>query len=521
VELFALKPDPVRFLFPGLVAAVFLTHLVWEIFDDRPPVWDMAYHQLMGWRHLEAWLEGTLIQQFYQLSSYYPPLYYLLEAAVLRVTGDTQFLPLLANLPGLVMTSLFTFLIARRLMGVGAASLAGILPLLFPLVAWTSRESLLDLTLTGLVAAGVWVIVKSDLLKKAWSSVALGLIMAAGMLIKWTFAPFLFFPVVFALLVSKDRVTPLGRFLVALLIAVPPVAAWYLPNLGILMERFQATTTAAALEGDPSVLSPLSWIYYPRSLAGYYLFLPLTLLLVAGLVRFTYWEEDEHPHFALALTGAWLGGGLILMTLLEAKDPRYIMPLVSPLAILLVYPWRGKPKFLTVVGALAVFQFFTVSFNVLGSPVRVALWDLPEEEAHRSVRQEWVLYQTSYFGVVGPPEREDWGYAEIGAVLPEESKVGFVPDTTRFHPAALELFAVRRGHDLEVLRLGISPVADEIIRQFDYIVGKTGDQGISYITPYNEEVYRRLEEMNWPVVQSLELPDQSEAKVWQNPTRSP
>jgi hypothetical protein len=212
---------------------------------------------------------------------------------------------------------------------------------------------------------------------------------------------------------------------------------------------------------------------------------------------------------------------LVLMTLLEAKDPRYIMPLVSPLAILLVYPWRGKPKFLTVVGALAVFQFFTVSFNVLGSPVRVALWDLPEEEAHRSVRQEWVLYQTSYFGVVGPPESEDWGYAEIGAVLPEESKVGFVPDTTRFHPAALELFAVRRGHDLEVLRLGISPVADEIIRQFDYIVGKTGDQGISYITPYNEEVYRRLEEMNWPVVQSLELPDQSEAKVWQNPTRSP
>jgi hypothetical protein len=515
------KVNRVRFLFPGLFTAVFLTHLVWEIFDDRPPVWDMAYHQLMGWRHLEAWLEGTLMQQFYHLSSYYPPLYYLVEATVLRVTGDTQFLPLLANFPGLLMTSLFTFLIARRLMGVVAASLAGILPLLLPLVAWTSRESLLDVSLTGLVAASVWVIIRSDLLMKAWSSVLLGLFMAAGMLVKWTFAPFMVFPVVFALLVSKDRVTTLGRFLVALLIAVPPVAAWYLPNLGLLMERFQATAAAAALEGDPSLMSPLAWIYYLRSLASYYLFLPLVLVLAAGLVHFLHWEEDEHPHFTLALTVVWLGGGLVLLTLLEAKDPRYIMPLASPLAILLVYPWREKPRWLLAIGAIAALQFLTVSFNVLGNPVRLAVWDLPEEEAYRSVRQEWVLYQTSYFGVVGPPQRENWGYAEIRAALPDPSRVGFVPDTARFHPAALELFAVRHGHDLEVLRLGGTPIADEIIRQFDYVVGKTGDQGISYITPYNEEVYRRLEEMNWPVVQSLELPDQSEARVWRNPTRSP
>ena len=184
VKLPSFKVEPARLLFPGLFLTVFLTHLVWELFDDRPPVWDMAYHQLMGWRHLEAWLEGNLTQQFFQISSYYPPLYYLFEAVVLRIAGDTRFVALLANLPGLVMTSLFTFLIARRLMGLGAASLAGILPLLFPLVAWTSRESLLDLTLTGLVAAGVWVIVKSDLLNKAWSSLALGLIMAAGMLMR-------------------------------------------------------------------------------------------------------------------------------------------------------------------------------------------------------------------------------------------------------------------------------------------------------------------------------------------------
>jgi hypothetical protein len=506
---------------PVLFAMVFLTHLVWEIFDDRPPVWDMAYHQLMGWQHLAAWMEGTLLQQFYQLTSYYPPLYYLIEATVLRVAGDTQFLPLLSNLPGLLMTSLFTFLIARRLMGVGAAGLAGVLPLMFPLVAWTSRESLLDPTLTGLVAAGVWVIVKSELLLKAWSSVLLGVIVAAGMLIKWTFAPLLFFPLVYALLNSRDRVTTLGRFLVAMLIAVPAVAAWYLPNLTVLMERFQSTTAAAVLEGDPSLGSPLSWIYYPRSLSSYYLYLPLTLMLVAGLVRFLKWEEDDRPHFALTLTAFWLGGGLVLLTLLEAKDPRYIMPLASPLAILLVYPWRERLRWLVVIGSLAVVQFVTVSFDVLGGPVRFALWDLPEEEAHRSIRQEWVLYQTSYFGVVGPPQKEDWRYGDILALLGDEDKVGFVPDTARFHPAGLQLFAVRHGRELEVARLGASPVADEMLRHSDYLVGKTGDQGISYITPYNSEIYRRMEELNWPVVQSLELPDQSEARVWRNPTRSP
>ncbi len=149
-------------------------------------------------------------------------------------------------------------------------------------------------------------------------------------------------------------------------------------------------------------------------------------------------------------------------------------------------------------------------------PQKIALFEVRNDTDYRGLRQEWVLYASEYFDVAGPPAQEDWRYTEIlGSIVPG-AKVGLVPDMAHFHPAALKLMALRQGRDLDVIRLGQTPSSlDE--SAVDVVVGKTGFQGISYLTSFNQEVYDKLTSEGWPVVGSWQLPDGEEARIWNRP----
>ena len=298
--------------------AILAIQAVWELLDESLPVWDMAYHQLQGWRYLAAWQEGRFFDQFSALSTYYPPLYYLQEAVVLRLFPGTQFLALLSNLLGMLLLSFCSYRLAGLFMKPAAAVATGLLPLLFPLVVWTSRVSLLDLPLGGWVAASGYLLVKSNSLRSRSWALAFGLCCAAGSLTKWTFVLFLLLPLAHTLIYSPHRKTSLIHLALATLVAVPFVVLWYLPNLDSLIERFQITAQAAVGEGDPGWDDILGWIYYPRSLASYYLYFPLTAVGVWGAIRMGRPGQQTQQRF-LQFLWWWLVGGLLFMMLLPAK----------------------------------------------------------------------------------------------------------------------------------------------------------------------------------------------------------
>ena len=60
---------------------------------------------------------------------------------------------------------------------------------------------------------------------------------------------------------------------------------------------------------------------------------------------------------------------------------------------------------------------------------------------------------------------------------------------------------------------------EEKIREAQWVIGKTDDQGISYITRYTDRVYEFLETQNWPLVKSWSLPDGSRLLLWRTPSR--
>lgn len=546
------------------LAVLLLAHGLWEFWNQSPPVWDMAYHQLQGWRVLKAWNQGQLVQNFADLSTYYPPLYYLQEALILGFFSATQWLAFFSNLPALLLLTGCTYRLAEELGDTSTAAAAGLLVLMFPMVAWLSRTTLLEVSLAGWVAAAGLCLVRSrHLTSRGWMAL-FAVVTVAGQLTKWTFALFLVFPVIYLTALSPDRKTSFRNLSDAALGAIPPLFLWYLPNLKNLLQRYQLTSqTGTGWEQDPQLGSLLGWIYYPRVLSSYYLFLPLSLLLIYSM----YWSwcrfrcsrnssisEEKPPHSGAkesslrspdrnpspaegrlskteqntkvrggapsvrpAFLWAWLGGSMVLLTLLDAKDPRYLMPVVAPLSVLLVLPWSRRRAGLFLILSAAALQFVAVSFPILGVPEKIAFFSLQPARDFQSTRQEWVWFSTSYFGITGPPRRQDWKLDEIVDSIQGSKSVGFVPDAPFFHPAALELRAVEKGVELEVRRLGQFPFHPEQLRGLDQVIGKSGEQGISYITLYNRMVYQELERQDWRQVQSWELPDQSRAFLWRRP----
>ncbi len=514
---FAARPSsfllPASSLFPMSFAAVLILHCLYALVNHTPPIWDMAYHQMQGFQYLEAWQAGTLWRRFADLSSYYPPLYYLEEALVLRLASYNRFLPLLANLPGLFLLGFCTFRLAQAFAGRRRAWLAGLLPLLFPLVAWTSRESLLDVSLSGWVAAAVFILWRSSMLESHPWSLLLGGVFTLGMLTKWTFVVFLVFPMAYALYAARDRKRSLLHLLDAILISAPAVFFWYLPNLKSLAQRFALTSgTGIALENDPTAMHLQGWLYYPRCLSSYYLYLPLTLLFLAGFVAWLRRARSDDER--VSLLWWWLGGSCLLLALLDAKDPRYMMPLVAPVAILLVLFWRHRPAVLWTIALVACLQFLLISFNVLGRPVKWAVFDIKNDTDYISLSREWVFFQTHYFDAAGPAHREDWHLEDVLRILPAGERVGFVPDMAHFNPGTLQLAGFLGGKKLEFVRLGDSEQSVERLRDFHYVVGKTGRQGISYITACNGAIYKRIKAENWTIVGQWEAPDGGRIAVW-------
>lgn len=494
--------------------AILSIHVMWEYLDESTPVWDMAYHQLQGWRYLAAWQDSQLFERFAMLSTYYPPLYYLQEAIILKFLPGTQFLAWFSNLTGMALLSYSSYRLAALLMKPYLAVATGLLPLLFPMIAWTSRVSLLDLPLCGWVALSGYLLIKSNSLQKRSWACAFGLVCAAGSLTKWTFVLFLLFPLVHIFIYSPNRKITLNHLILATTIASPFVLFWYLPNMGLLIEHFQVTAQAAVGEGDPGWSHFLGWIYYPRSFASYYLYLPLAILGVWGLILREK-PKRQCSQQLLQFLRWWLLGGILVMTLLPAKDPRYIMPLACPLAILLVAPWRRRDFWIVGIFVLAFLQFISISFLIL--PLKVVLFDEEEKNNYRSVRQEWVLYQTDYFDILGPPSQEDWKTELILDAVGSAGRIGFVPNVARFNPTTFRLSIAQKKMDSEIISLGELQTSFESLAELDFVIGKTGPQGMIHANEWAQSTYNLMVELDWPLVKTWLLPDQSQAKLWKNP----
>jgi 4-amino-4-deoxy-L-arabinose transferase-like glycosyltransferase len=205
-----------------------------------------------------------------------------------------------------------------------------------------ARSALPDLPLAFFITLAIWTAIVGTLDRPArplgWAALA-GLATGLGVLIKGPVAIVLPAIVLLPLwwherrLRHLDPLWVLTAILTALVVAVPWYAAMthvhglaYLERflLGDNVERFATTRFN---EHRPP------WFYLPIIAGG---LLPWTLLaapLVAGLRR--WWREGRGTAVHTLRLLAWAGLPLLFFSLSVGKQPRYILPILPPLALLL------------------------------------------------------------------------------------------------------------------------------------------------------------------------------------------
>jgi 4-amino-4-deoxy-L-arabinose transferase-like glycosyltransferase len=179
------------------VAVIWGVNFIWLRRDTRPPVWDMALHQTYALNYLPQGQGSEEALAWSSRSGNYPPFVHLAIALCYRIFHAGPHIAVLANIPATLLLFWSLYALALDLAGERAARWACVLSVLTPYLIWMSRETVLDYWLSAWVAAAWVALRKTEKFQSHRWSLLFGLVSAFGMLTKWFFAGFLFFPVLY------------------------------------------------------------------------------------------------------------------------------------------------------------------------------------------------------------------------------------------------------------------------------------------------------------------------------------
>ena len=190
----------------------------------------------------------------------------------------------------------------------------------------------------GFASLAFWFWLKSNDLRSPSDSIALGLVLGLGLLSdRLGLLPFLFVPLIFSALRTRERGTFVGLALVAGS-AFVCAGWWYVDFVSRFAGEILPQMVAGEIDrsGDllgPAESAPLSALFYLLSIPDNQLGLvggSLALLGLPLLLR----EEQAGPR-RLVL---WVVGGLILFSLVEKKQVYYTLPLLPLLCVAAALP---------------------------------------------------------------------------------------------------------------------------------------------------------------------------------------
>jgi 4-amino-4-deoxy-L-arabinose transferase-like glycosyltransferase len=315
-----------------------------------------------------------------------PALYYWLTAAVFAITGPDEFSArLFAALAGIGLV-LVTTACGRRWYDESVGLLAGAIAATSFGYFALARMSLPDLPLAFCVTFTIWAIFVATLERernpRQWLLLA-AVAAALGFLVKGPLAVVLPALVIAPILLMERRSynVQFSDIVLATLLFVLIALPWYLAMwalhgteylagffIGDNFERF-----ATDRFNDPRPW----WFYLPIVAGGLLPWTPLTLAWLSPVLQFLTRRRDVGTLDLRVLL--WAAIPLIFFTLSVGKQPRYILPVLPPLAILLASSiiertseWRSldgarrrpRPNGVVVTGCLTA-GLFLVTLSVL------------------------------------------------------------------------------------------------------------------------------------------------------------
>jgi 4-amino-4-deoxy-L-arabinose transferase-like glycosyltransferase len=478
----------------ALALVLLLAHLAFLRQDAAPPVWDEALHLLLASRLDDLLREPSrrTLDALRAAWDFYPPLHHALVGALMAVLGPTALAARIVNLAWLAVLGWGTHRAASSLFGRAAGWVAAALVVSFPFVTQMARMSMTDLGLAALAAAAVGFLLASGLRTRA-QAVAFGLILGAGLMTKWIYPAFVAGPV----LVWAWTERRWARLALAAAVAAAVAAPWYAMNAATIVGRGRFLAGLGPAQGNPYGWNWANAVVYAGVVGDVFVTAPEKLVLIAAsLAALACLALGRGPRrIALVTVALWVAIPYVAMTAISNKDPRFVLPLVAPVAALCAWglrelPWRSLrwTALALVFGYTAGLFALAVAGETRAARLLSALSGAPRLQA---------LVRHDLAHVQRPPD-PGWPSAAIVSAIHARltpvapwASLAVVPDLATVNPNTLTWLARGQGFRLDAHHPRDPAQVDA--HAWEYVLLKPeGDQGADHTTEASAGVTARV-----------------------------
>ena len=471
-----------------------LNNVLWLWIDKLPPYWDMANHLWLSLRYLRVTSWQGFLHTLLKEAGPYAPFFHLSTLPFYWLFGASEDTASLANLAALALLIAATYGIGQQLHDRTTGLLGAFLASMYPMIFGLSRKCLIDVTLTAMVVASVYALVRSQYFQHRRYALLFGMTCALGLLTKRSFALFLAGPLLWAFgqLLSRK---PSLRTVLNLALPGAIVAAIAAPWYGLKADLLARYLRSHIIMGSNSESMNVAAIgrtlaFYGHSLTNHELQLFFTLLFVVALI-FTLWKR-RRENGVLAL---WIGASYGLLSLVNTTDDRFPMPcfpamaLISADWLLCIQKRFWRMALIALTAGVALFHFAVVTYGVASFPSPLPLsrslaWNSPLGEL--ALYSEWI--HMAY-----PPRPWNWPTTyilhDIGRDLVKRdasspAQLGIVPNRSSFEAGSFRYYTLLSKLPLAVINVGNDPNYVAAITACTYVVTKEGDQGPPELNRY-------------------------------------
>jgi len=316
-----------------------------------------------------------------------------------------------------------------------------------PLIYTQAHFFMFDLPLTAATAAIALALTDEGVFSSRKKAALFGLLLGAAMLIKWTFFIYALAPYAVRLVEERQNSKKSGAGVLLHLSVMALIAApWYLYNFyPIISKLLMYSFSRGELEGLPSVFSWASLSYYISMLPAKAGLIALLPALSGAVVAVARRDREGLKILAFFLVP------IAIMTLLQNKKDRYIMPAMPFMALLAAYAlaWLKSRKAVIAVSMSAA----ALSFAALC--VAVLPLDLSWPNSAR-------------------PKKEDWKIAEFMSKTEKGGFLAVVPDHPRMNNINYSFYSEHVVQKASITGIFNFPMSA------DYFLVKTGSQGPAF-----------------------------------------
>lgn len=469
------------------------------------PVWDPADHYIASvYQHKLIFDRASPLKMFWvnEFSHYYPPLVYIYTSFWYLLLPKTPLVASTSLLPILFGLMLLVYMLGRRWFAASSGFLAALL-IFFSTSAieWT-RSYVLEVPLAFAV---VLVLLSGERLCRKGNltnALLFGTCVAVGFWVKWMFILYIWSALVFyiAEILIRKEWKKLVNLIIGLAFAFALMLPWYGKyGLEVAQDIFRTGLQTSLNKGfwssvlvhSPAPFSFDAFIYYFKVLInyewGYALIIIFLLGLLITLLKFNITRGlnplSKRREFWLAIT--WFLGAFLALFILTNKQPRYFLPAIPSLALILT-SWVGnvRIKFVKYLGALVIFMLCLL--KPYTNP-------FPEDE----FKPKLVVFNMPSGGEKGREFTELT--RKIINDIKQDLKEGFrlhlfvLPDLSRFNSHTFYAEAIAKGIETNIALtdwLRSEPDWQPNLDYAQYVIIKDGEQGTSDVTKDND-IFKR------------------------------